>query len=583
MMGSDTNRVRDIRLRIALGVMLAAASGSAVFAQSEPPLDVPLAGAIPQSSSGCDAAQVSGQGLYAPLGQAAASPANTTSQSGANKSSAIGPAPDTPLYSPPNSGTNLPLFSNSLEGDNVPLYGGALLPGQNSPLFTTPVAIDTSRTFRDSQYSPASNLALAKCRSGIPVGSWLIYPSLRVYSNYSNNVFLAPSARLNAWAFGETPSVTAQWTNGIHTSTIFATVDTQQFPTDNPIDTFNRQVNWTQSYSPLPDVTFTGLADYTHQTIANALPSSIPSPVTAPVTTATALPNGDIQLPNGQIVTPNGQVVGNIYTGSSGAQNIVNPFDQYTTSFTATKTFNRAILSLSGSWAETDYQYLQNPGPSAFSAFATQTYRENSSVWLTPILYAYSDGAFSTRRNGEGVDPYSQVYRTEGGLGTTEFAGFRGSAYYGYQGSNADTGGAGGIVYGGKLSYFPSVLWTLTAGFDETINKASGIGVSTQALVVNSAEQIPLSSSTRITSSSFQSVYQIAPQWTTSSNLTYTQIDYYGSPRLDHVWDAAVQLNYDIWRNMTLGWNYDYTIIQSNAPGISANRNFLSMSAEYKF
>ena len=76
---------------------------------------------------------------------------------------------------------------------------------------------------------------------------------------------------------------------------------------------------------------------------------------------------------------------------------------------------------------------------------------------------------------------------------------------------------------------------------------------------MDSAEQIATSSSTRITHAAAQSQYQIAPQWTTVANFSYTQIDYYGSPRLDHVWDTSFQINYDIWRNMTLTWEYDYT------------------------
>ena len=90
------------------------------------------------------------------------------------------------------------------------------------------------------------------------------------------------------------------------------------------------------------------------------------------------------------------------------------------------------------------------------------------------MLYAYSDGSFSTHLNNSGMDPYSQAYRVEGGIGTRQIGLFHGSVYSGYQGSNSDTsaGAAGGALYGGKVSYYPTLLWVLTAGIDETINKA---------------------------------------------------------------------------------------------------------------
>ena len=109
------------------------------------------------------------------------------------------------------------------------------------------------------------------CRSGIPLGEWLIYPSIRIYSIYSDNLFLAPSDPVNAWAFGATPSITANWTNGIHTTTIYAKYDTERYPTDNMIDTSDRQVTFSQKYSPLPDLTFSAVGDYSHADITTSL------------------------------------------------------------------------------------------------------------------------------------------------------------------------------------------------------------------------------------------------------------------------------------------------------------------------
>ena len=148
---------------------------------------------------------------------------------------------------------------------------------------------------------------------------------------YSDNTFLSPTSPVNAFNFGGNPSVTAQWSNGIHSTTIFADVDTDLYPTNNQLNTFDRKATFTQSYSPLPDLTFTAIGDYSHTTVTGSLTNSIPSQISTPVTTPTLLPNGNTEFPDGTIRSPSGQIVGNINGPSGGVGiSIVNPFDTYT-------------------------------------------------------------------------------------------------------------------------------------------------------------------------------------------------------------------------------------------------------------
>jgi hypothetical protein len=173
----------------------------------------------------------------------------------------------------------------------------------------------------------------------------------------------------------------------------------------------------------------------------------------------------------------------------------------------------------------------------------------------------------------------------QGGLGTRQIGLWTASIYYGYQGSNADgSTPAGGLLYGGKLSYFPTEAWAITATIDTTINHAaSNAPASSQALAVSSPEQIALSSSTRVTTPSLQSQYQLNRQWALTEIFSYSQIDYYNSARLDHAWQTDTQLTYEMLRNMTLTWAYTYTAIISNVPGNTARRSFVLMSADYRF
>jgi hypothetical protein len=61
------------------------------------------------------------------------------------------------------------------------------------------------------------------------------------------------------------------------------------------------------------------------------------------------------------------------------------------------------------------------------------------------------------------------------------------------------------------------------------------------------------------------------------------RIEYVDSPRLDNGWIVDATLRYDIWRNMSLTWEYRYTTILSNAPLASAAINFGMMGATYRF
>jgi hypothetical protein len=587
MQWAESDRITSHAFWAVFGALFILGCTTAASFAQEPPLDVPLAGALPaMASAGCDAGLAANSNIYSNsslYGNVAPPPANGA---GINTTSDL----NVPLDSAPNAGANVPLYASPLAGDNVPLYASS--PGSNAPLYSGS-SLSRNNSNLTGGYDVGTSVnpvpydgTPITCRSGIPLGEWLIYPSIRAYSLYSDNLFLTPTSPLSAAGFGATPSVTAQWSNGIHTSTLYASIDAQDYPTENPINSVDSQVTFTQNYSPLPDLNFTVLGDYTHTTITSSLTSSIPSTIATSVATPTRLPNGNIQLPNGEIVSPTGQVIGNINGPSAGnGISVVNPFDQYTATATVSKVFNGADLTVSGSAAQTDYQSPQNPGtPSAFSAFTTKTITENGAVALGPLFYLYSNGAFSARSNSEGLDPNSQAYLVKGGVGTRQFGLFRASAYTGYQGSNGDTSGtAGGAIYGASLSYYPSLDWTMTAALDDTINKASAGGFSNQALSVASPEQIALSSSTNVTHASLQTQYQIGPQWTAIGNFSLTHIDYYGTPRIDNAWQADLQLNYEIWRNMTLAWEYEYTDILSNAPGQSATRNFLMMSALYRY
>ena len=397
----------------------------------------------------------------------------------------------------------------------------------------------------------------------------------------SNNYFLSPQGKVSGWTFGVSPSITAEWSNGIHSTVLYGNYQHVEYPTNNALITNDGETTFTQKYAPLRDLTFSFLGDYTHKTLANSLTNAIPSPITS--TGTIVLPNGNIVLPNGTIVSPTGQVVGQISSALNvNTQALVNPFDQYTGTARVEKVFNDGILTLGTSIQRVNYEEQASENLD----YTAKAFTEDGAVWLGPVFYAYTDGTYSTRANTS-PNPDTSAYNFVGGIGTRQIDWFRASAYFGHQGSGTSgQGSAGGNVYGGRLTFYPSDDWTITANIGRIINIApSQASASTQALSLPGTTplQISVSSSTEITATSLQVDYRITPQWLASGTFGYTHIQYIGSPSLTNTWLADASLKYEIWRNMTLKWEYQYSSIVSNIAFTTAVRNLVSMGASYKF
>jgi hypothetical protein len=437
---------------------------------------------------------------------------------------------------------------------------------------------------------PFNRLA-ARDPNAITVDGWSLYPTVRLYSLYSDNLFLSPVGAISAPGIGVTPSMTAVWSNGIHTTTLYGNLDRQTYPTDNAVNTLDGRAGFSEKYEAMRDLIFTVNGNYAHTTWTTGLQNSIQAPSTAPTTTI--LPNGNTVSPNGTILSPTGQPIGQVVTPSgSTLPLVVNPSNQYTGTFTIDKVFNRGILSVSGSVNRTDFENQA----ATQSSFNSRTLTEHAAFWLGPLFYAYSDGSGTTLVTDATTglpnslpSTSTTTYRVIGGLGTRQFGLFRGSAYFGSQGSEGGGSSASGDVYGGAVSYYPTAAWTLVGTVDRTINNVSQASATNPAtnlaltLPGLSAVQVPLNASTVITSTGLGSSYEITPQWFATGQLAYSHIEYTGSSRLDNSWVVDATLRYEIWRNMSIVWEYRYTTILSNAPLASATSNYGVVGATYRF
>lgn len=425
----------------------------------------------------------------------------------------------------------------------------------------------------------------ARDLTAVTLNDWLLYPTLRTYSLYSDNLFLAPRSGIASPGFGVTPGLVAVWTNGIHTTTLYGNVDRQVYPDANEVNTLDGRAGFSQRYEAMRDLSFTVDANYVRRTWASSLQSGIQLPQAAP--TSSVLPNGNTVLPNGTIVSPTGQIIGQSTPAAGSVLPLfVNPSNRYTGTFTVEKLFNRGILTLSGSTARTEYE-----GQGLPNTFG-RTFTERAGFWLGPLLYVYSDGVVGnlTQDATATSTPVSTTsHRVVGGLGTGRIGLFRLSAYYGHQGSDGSgIGGhatAGGEVYGGRIIFEPFRQWTLTGTVDLTNNISSSSAATDLALTLPGvvAVQIPTTASTRIASTSVQSSYEISRQWFANCLVSYSRIEYLDGTRLDNSWIFNGTLQYDIRRDTSLTWEYRYTNLQSNAPLVGAKSNYVAMGALYKF
>ena len=391
--------------------------------------------------------------------------------------------------------------------------------------------------------------------NAIAFNSWLLYPQINFLASNSNNYLATPNyatspQRLSGWELGVIPSMTAVWSNGIHTTTLNGNFQWLDYQTAGVLNARNGEATWTQQYAPLRDLNFTFVGDYVHQTLQAGLTNSIP---TAPAFTGFIfLPNGDLQLPNGQIINPAGQVVGQAATPVNvGTITFQNPFDVYTASANVQKLFNGGIVTLGTSISRTDYE------KQGTTDYTNKTFNEDAAFWLGPVFYFYTDGSYNIRDTDPDFE--STAYRITGGLGTRQVGLFRASVYFGHQGSGAsNSASAGGNLYGGSLTYYPTAAWTISANIDETINLApAGAPPTTQALGIPGITplQIPLSASTQITSASLHSSYAINPHWSVNGLFGFTHVENIGSAIWDnsYVADASLYLQYEAKSDSQLG------------------------------
>ena len=409
-------------------------------------------------------------------------------------------------------------------------------------------------------------------KEGVAVGGWKLYPGVFVGADYDDNFNQTASEtdHSNGVGLRVVPRLTGTYDGGIHKTNVYGVVDARFFNAD----TIAATAGVSHTYEAMRDLVFNFYGNYTRQTdIFNSAVQFNNGALGPPAT-----PNVNIPL----VINPFGTTPG------------VNPiaYNQFTGRASVTKTIDQAFVTLSGSVFDIIYDHSDNV------PFPFQTSHDGASFWIsgrvgynfTPAFYVFAQGDGIFQRFSNSVFN-TDGYRVIGGIGSNDQRSlFRGEVYGGYWAQNQQEGSLIGLgiptviglgiptdfnsgVFGGRLSYFPTRYWSIVAQVDQTLGMSTTLSPS-----------IPAGIPIRTTTAILQTTYGIARDWSFGVRGGYTLGEFIGVGGLNnHGWLAGASFNYEIWRNLMLTLDYQYTTVQSDAQFSEFTRNAVTAGLTYKY
>ena len=104
---------------------------------------------------------------------------------------------------------------------------------------------------------------------------------------------------------------------------------------------------------------------------------------------------------------------------------------------------------------------------------------------------------------------------------------------------------------------------------------------------------IPQGVPSKVTSAILQTNYGLSRDWSVGARAGYSQGDFFGQSAFifgqsgnnfnNHAWMAGATFNYQIWRNLLLTLDYQYTVSDSNAPNSDFTRNTYTAGITYRY
>lgn len=431
---------------------------------------------------------------------------------------------------------------------------------------------------------------------GVIAGDWIVYPSFFAGAVFNDNIYNTRNYRQSGVGMRLRPSFQADRDSGIHKTNVYANADIQIYPGHGQSYTLwpslavlatptnvTGRVGFSHQYSPLPDLKFTVISDYTR---ANG-----------------GLFGGGFGAGAPLAVIPNASSL-------MSAQTYTN---QFTGAVSVEKTIDKAFIrgSLGAQYVNYDVQAV-NPWLNALAGnpLASNSPNLNSiaytaslrgGYWIIPQVYAFVEPSGDFRRYANSWNN-TNGYRIIGGFGSDLISLFRGEVYGGYQ-AQSSVGGRFGTVgspaFGARLYYYPTRDLTFTASIDQTFTAPTAQTLSYNGLPWYNTASAP----TRTLQARLQADYAITEYWTTyarggwgrshqNGNYTFNYANFlplWTTGSNTTVWTAGAGMSYTFWRNVAVTMEYQFSSTQqpynSNYwwTGNRIVQNLLSAGLTYKY
>ncbi len=388
----------------------------------------------------------------------------------------------------------------------------------------------------------ASNPLLRPGREyrGVPVESWMLYPSIIAGATFDDNLVWSRTNRIAAVGFRLAPEIVAVRDVGASRTTLYGAVDARFYPSVGRADTVSARAGVEQIWSPTHDLTFKGKLEYERSALA---------------------------------------ISSNVVVNNSVLSTVASPLvdDRIKGAVAVQKTFGRMFAGLSLDAAATGYHAFETS-----TGWASQSYRdsrvETATVriggWVTPTIYAFGEASGNARDYTNA--PYaSKGYRAVAGLGSDRISLFRGEIYAGFQQQfyqNYAIGTGSSPVVGGQLHWYPTRWITVRLGLDQTF---------TESNLPTAAN--PGGYPSKVTALRLSTVFKPLKDFTATWRASYERSTYLASTRRDDGWRTGLEASYQMTSNIEILGAYEFSKVFSTDPYGGYTRNSVSLGMKYRY
>ncbi|WP_294540072.1 outer membrane beta-barrel protein [uncultured Rhodoblastus sp.] len=391
---------------------------------------------------------------------------------------------------------------------------------------------------------------------GIPYGSWMLYPSIFVGGVFNSNVYQTQANQTAAGGARLTPNIEADLDNGLHKTTVYANVDAQLYPgatskLGQTATTVSGRVGLAHIWSPTSDIVARFSVDYTRQD----------GPFGA--TLATSVPIGSATA----------------FVGAPVALN-ANGFRQFSNQTTVLASVEKTLTGQTfvrvGVGAQ---QLIYEAAPRGY--FGGQNGIDSNAFvrggfWVTPLVNVFVETGGDLRRYYGSSFYDANSYRAIAGLASDMIGLVRGQIYGGLQQQFSTQGTFRDLTkpaLGFSLTYYPLEYLTIAASLS---NSFGAPGSSSPNAVV--------SANNETWQARLQADYALFEYWRASVRAGYTDTLYTSNSTSSRAWLAGAGFSYNLWRNVALTVDYQFT--RTNSLGVSAtsySQNLATAGVTYRY